>query len=196
MTPAKLRIQSQRPSFTVNSTPAKLSIERQAPSFRRPEPGTVAPNRQIQADTQGDPQDVLQLSKRFEGYNSGTAVVNRLADQHAATSANANAQAGASAQAKSQGGAQQQGALSAVRHQQRVAVAKNEAARQEEEKEWDPGYVKMSWEAHSIELKWDVHPLEVEYEPYSVEISMKNYPSVRIRAHAVHSLGRRVDRRV
>ncbi len=191
MTPAKLRIQSQRPSFTVNSTPAKLSIERQAPQFRRPEPGEAAPPQQRVQAGPDDPQDVLQLSKRFEGYNNGTEVVSSLASKHAAN-INAAANSGAAGAAQ----AQNQGALGAVRHQQRVAVAENEAAREEEPKEWDPGYVKMSWEAHSIELKWDVHPLEVEYEPYSVEISMKNYPSVRIRAHAVHSLGRRVDRRV
>ncbi len=195
MSPAKLTIQSKRPSFTVNSSPAKLSIERKAPSFRRPEPGTAPQPATRQQDAEQAPQDILQLSKRFEGYNSGTAVVNRLAEQHAAASAGLYQQPDAGAQAQGQG-VKQQGALSAVRHQQRVAVAKNEAARAEENKEWDPGYVKMSWEAHSIELKWDVHPLEVEYEPYSVEITMKNYPSVRIRAHAVHSLGRRVDRRV
>jgi hypothetical protein len=185
-TAAKLRIHSKRPSFTVTNTPAKLSIERQAPAFRRPEPGAFAPMPQT-PEFNGD---VVQLSKRFEGYNSGTEVVNRFAGMYAAQSEQEQ-ERGVQEQ-----GVRNQGAMTAIRRQQRQAVAKNEASRREEDYEWDPGYVKMSWEAHSIELKWDVHPLEVEYEPYSIEISMKEYPSVRIRAHAAHTLGRRVDRRV
>lgn len=173
-TPAKLNIRSKRPSFTINRTPAKANVEHRQPGTRKGKP----------AEPQSEPIDVLELSKRFEGNNGGAQEVFRVvaSPRGGVRRASASKAAGASAAAEA---APNGGALEALDSELNGAS-------------WDPGYVKMNWEAHSIEVQWDVHPLEIEYEPYSVEITMKNYPSIRIRAHAerTHNLGRRVDRRI